>query len=77
MKRIKEVTFVLMTAVSISVCSCGPNDNQNSMNPKSSGGEGAVDSTKIPKFDSSSASDSSHASLSGRAFRPVAVKTNK
>ncbi len=64
MKKIHLATLALLTAFSISICSCGPNDNKGSMDDKNSGGEGAVDSTKIPKFDSSNSSDSSHAYLS-------------
>ena len=52
-----------MTAISLLIYSCGPNDNKGSMDQKNSNGEGATDTTKIPNFDSSHTSDSSHASL--------------
>lgn len=67
MKKIQQVTLALVT-VCIFVCSCGPNDDKGSMDDKNSGGEGGVDTTKIPNFDSAHASDSTHSSLSSPNF---------
>ncbi|MEJ7679391.1 MAG: hypothetical protein WKG06_16330 [Segetibacter sp.] len=69
--------MTLITAVSILIFSCGPNDDKNSMDPENSNGEGAVDSTKIPNFDSTHASASSHASSSGPHFATPSINTNK
>ncbi|HKG67547.1 MAG TPA: hypothetical protein VKA92_01670 [Segetibacter sp.] len=56
------MTWALITATALSMSSCGPNDNKGSMDQENSNKEGAVDSSKIPGFDSSHV-DSSHASL--------------
>lgn len=56
MKNIKHATLALTTVACIFLSSCGPNDDKGSMDQKNSNGEGAVDSTKVPKFDSSHAS---------------------
>lgn len=55
MKNIQQVTLTLLIAVSILISGCGPTGDKNSMDQENSGGEGAVDSTKIPNFDSSHA----------------------
>ena len=52
-----------MTAITLLIYSCGPNDNKGSMDQENSNKEGAVDSTKVPNFDSTHATDSSHASI--------------
>lgn len=67
MKKIQQVTSALVI-ICISICSCGPNDDKGGMDDKNSGGEGAVDTTKIPNFDSTHASDSTHSSLSSPNF---------
>ncbi|WP_018616534.1 hypothetical protein [Segetibacter koreensis] len=76
MKKIQKVSLAFIAATTFFIYACGPNDNKGSMDEKNSGGEGAVDSTKIPNFDSSHA-DSSHASLSSPELIPstVAYKT--
>lgn len=58
MKNIQRTTLALVTVCSIFICSCGPNNDKGSTDQESSDKEGAIDSTKIPNF------DSSHASLS-------------
>ena len=63
MKKSKQASFAFVAAVALVMYSCKPNGDKNSMDTENSHGEGAVDSTKIPKFDSAHA-DSSHASLS-------------
>lgn len=77
MKKIQQVSLALITAITIFIYSCGPNDNKGSMDQKNSGGEGATDSTRIPNFDSSRAKDSSHASLSVPNFTIPTINTNK
>ncbi len=66
MKKNQQVTFALITALSLFIYSCGPNSDKGGMDEENSNKEGAVDSTRIPNFDSTHASDSSHASLSGQ-----------
>lgn len=66
-EKIQQVTLALVT-LCIFASSCGPNDDKGAMDDKSSGGEGAVDTTKIPNFDSTHASDSTHSSLSSPNF---------
>lgn len=55
MKKIQQMTWVLITATSIFLCSCGPNDDKGSMDQENSDKEGAVDTTRMPRFDSSRA----------------------
>lgn len=62
MKKTQQVTWALITTTVIFISSCGPNDDKNLMDQENSNKEGAVDSTRIPGFDSSHV-DSSHASL--------------
>ncbi len=52
MKKIQQVTWVLITAISIFMSSCGPNDDKGSLD-QDSNKEGAVDSSKMPGLDSS------------------------
>ena len=65
MKKNHQIKLALFAALSIAISSCGPNDDKGSMDSKNSNKEGAIDSTKIPNFDSA-AKDSSHASLNGQ-----------
>jgi len=62
MKKSKQASLAFITFLALVVYSCKPNDNKNAMEPQNSHGEGAVDTTKIPNFDSAHA-DSSHASI--------------
>lgn len=55
MKKIQQVAWVLITATSIFMSSCGPNDNKGSMDQENSNKEGAVDSSRMPGFDTSHA----------------------
>ena len=66
MKKNHQITFALFAALSVAIISCGPNDDEGSMDSKNSNKEGAIDSTRIPNFDSTNAKDSSHASLTGQ-----------
>ena len=50
-----------ITIIGLSICGCGPNDDKGPMDQEYSHKEGAVDSTRIPGFDSSNASDSLNA----------------
>jgi len=78
MKKVQQVSLVLMTAVTLLIYSCGPNDNKGSMDQENSNKEGAVDSTKVPNFDSTHATDSSHASVPGRnSIRTVRLNSIK
>lgn len=61
MKKIQQVTWALITATALFISSCGPNDDKGSMDQENSNKEGAVDSSRMPGFDSSHV-DSSHAS---------------
>jgi len=71
MKNIKQATLALITAAGIFMYGCGgPNDDKGSMDQKNSNGEGAVDSTRIPNF------DSSNASLVAPKLRINAIKDN-
>lgn len=76
MKKNQQVTLSLITALSIFIYSCGPNDDKGGMDSENSNKEGAVDSTRIPGFDSTPATDSPHASLSGRDVLIHTVQSN-
>jgi hypothetical protein len=52
MKKIQKGVLVILIAASVAVYSCGPTDDKNSMDEENSAGEGALDSTRIPNFDS-------------------------
>jgi hypothetical protein len=54
MKRIKKGVMALIIAASLTVYSCGPNDDKGGMDQKNSNGEGAIDSTRLPNFDTGS-----------------------
>lgn len=76
MKKNKQASFAFITALSLFIFSCGPNDSKGGMDQNNSHKEGAVDSTKIPNFDSTHASDSSHASLSGHDIHIHSIELN-
>lgn len=76
MKKIQQVSLVLITALTLFIYSCAPNGDKNPTDTENSEGEGAIDSTKIPDFDSAHASDSPHASLSHPHFRVPSDNTN-
>lgn len=58
MKKIQLASIVFLTALTLFISSCGPNDDKGSMDQDNSHKEGSVDSTKIPNFDSAHAGDS-------------------
>jgi hypothetical protein len=51
MKNFQRGAFTILFAAFFAITACNPNGNENSMQPENSSGEGAVDSTKIPHFD--------------------------
>ncbi|MDB5249533.1 MAG: hypothetical protein JWQ40_3927 [Segetibacter sp.] len=53
MKKFQKAALALVTASCLALYACGPNDDKNGMDPANSDGEGAIDSTRIPNFDSS------------------------
>ena len=55
---LEKAAFALLVASTIGLCSCGPNDDKGSMDQKNSNGEGAVDSTRLTNFDSTSTHNS-------------------
>ena len=65
MKKIQQLSLALITASSIFICSCGPNDDKGAMDEENSHKEGAVDSTRIPN------PDSSHAAIRSKPFHSV------
>ena len=54
MKSIQKGAMALIIAASMTLYSCGPNDDKGGMDQKNSSGEGAIDSTRLPNFDTSS-----------------------
>ena len=54
MKLIQRGALALLVAMCMTVYSCGPTDDKGGMDEKNSSGEGAIDSTRLPNFDSSS-----------------------
>jgi hypothetical protein len=56
------VAFLVVSVMSLYSCG-GPNDNKGSMDEKNSNGEGAIDSTRITNFDSTSANKSTDTSI--------------
>lgn len=54
MKLIQKGALALLVAASLTVYSCGPTDDKGGMDEKNSSGEGAIDSTRLTNFDSSS-----------------------
>jgi hypothetical protein len=55
MKNLQKAFLALLFSCSIAFYSCGPNDDKGSMDQDNSKGEGAVDSTRLSNFDSTSA----------------------
>lgn len=56
MKNIRKGVLAVLVACSITIYSCGPNDNKGGMDTENSKGEGAIDSTRLTNFDSTSSS---------------------
>ena len=54
MKIVQRVAITLLIAGCMTAYGCGPNDNKGSMDVKNSNGEGAIDSTRLTNFDSTS-----------------------
>ena len=54
MKIIQRGLLVLLMAACVTGYSCGPTDNKGAEDQHNSKGEGAVDSTRLTNFDSSS-----------------------
>lgn len=52
MKNLQKGLLALLIAVSMTIFSCGPTDDKGGMDEKNSNGEGAVDSTRLTDFDS-------------------------
>lgn len=59
MKLIQKGALALLVAGCLSIYSCGPTDDKGGMDEKNSSGEGAIDTTRLPNFDSSSISENS------------------
>ena len=55
MKSIQKGALALLVASCLTIYSCGPNDNKGGMDTENSKGEGAIDSTRLTNFDSTSA----------------------
>jgi hypothetical protein len=54
MKLIQKGALALLVAACVTIYSCGPTDDKGGMDEKNSSGEGAIDSTRLTNFDSSS-----------------------
>lgn len=54
MKLAQKLALVLIVAISMSVYSCGPNDDKGGMDQENSKGEGAIDSSRLTNFDTAS-----------------------
>ncbi len=54
MKNLPRAFVALLLSVCITAYSCGPNDNKGGMDEANSNGEGAIDSTRLTNFDSTS-----------------------
>lgn len=55
MKLIQKGVLALLVALCFTIYSCGgPNDDKGGMDEKNSSGEGAIDSTRLTNFDSTS-----------------------
>jgi len=54
MKNLKKGFLALFVSCSLAMFSCGPNDDKGAMDQDNSKGEGAVDSTRLSNFDSTS-----------------------
>lgn len=59
MEFIKKGLLIIMVAGTLVLDSCGPTDNKGSMDEKNSSGEGAIDSTRLTNFDTSSMTSAS------------------
>lgn len=55
MKNIQKGMLALLVASSITIYSCGPTDDKGGMDTENSKGEGAIDSSRLTNFDSTSA----------------------
>jgi hypothetical protein len=51
MRYSKKLLTGLCIAAIVFTTSCGPNDDKGASDTKNSGGEGAVDTTRMPNFD--------------------------
>jgi hypothetical protein len=58
MKNLQKAFLALLFSCSITLYSCGPNDDKGGMDQDNSKGEGAVDSTRLSNFDSASTGSS-------------------
>jgi hypothetical protein len=56
MKKIKAGTMAVIMGLFMAFASCGPNDDGGGMDQKNSDGEGEIDSTRMPNFDTTSTS---------------------
>jgi hypothetical protein len=63
MTFLKKAAFAFFVALTMSFYSCGPNDNKGGMDEKNSNGEGAIDSTRLTNFDSTSTTNGSDSSI--------------
>ena len=54
MKLIQKGMLALLMASCVTIYSCGPTDDKGGMDEKNSSGEGAIDSTRLTNFDTSS-----------------------
>lgn len=64
MKNIQKVVFALLIVLTTSAYGCGgPNDDKGGMSEKNSDGEGAIDSTRLTNFDSTTAHSSDSTSI--------------
>ena len=52
MRKIQNLTFALLFGICLFLYSCGPSDDNSSMDQNTSQGEGEVDSTRLPNLDS-------------------------
>lgn len=55
MKKILKGAMATTVVLCMALFSCGPNDDKNLMDQEGSGGEGAIDSSRLTHSDSSSA----------------------
>jgi hypothetical protein len=54
MKMIRKGCLALLVMSCITIYGCGPNDDKGGMDQENSQGEGAIDSTRLTNFDSTS-----------------------
>lgn len=55
MKKFNKGTVAILFTGFVVFCSCGPNDDKGGMDDKNSGGEGAIDSTRLTNIDTTAA----------------------